>query len=42
MTTMLLHADHVLTMDSANRTIADGAVVVKGDRIAAVGTAAEL
>jgi 5-methylthioadenosine/S-adenosylhomocysteine deaminase len=29
-------------MDSANRTIADGAVVVENDRIAAVGIAAEL
>jgi 5-methylthioadenosine/S-adenosylhomocysteine deaminase len=42
MTTMLLHADHVLTMDAVNRTSAAGAVVVEGDRIAAVGTAAEL
>ncbi|MBL8591276.1 MAG: amidohydrolase [Devosia sp.] len=42
MITMLLHADHVLTMDPANQVIADGAVAIEGDRIAAVGPAAEL
>jgi 5-methylthioadenosine/S-adenosylhomocysteine deaminase len=42
MITMLLHADHVMTMDPANRVIADGVVAVQGDRIAAVGPAAEL
>jgi len=42
MITMLLHADHVLTMDPENRVIADGAVVIEDDRIAAVGPAAEL
>lgn len=42
MTTLLLHADHVLTMDPQNRVIADGAVAIEDDRIAAVGPAAEL
>lgn len=42
MITMLLHADHVLTMDPANQVIADGAVAIENDRIAAVGPAAEL
>ena len=42
MITMLLHADHVITMDQANRVITDGAVVIAEDRIAAVGPAAEL
>ena len=40
--TLLLAADHVLTMDRGNRVIADGAVVVERDRIVAVGPAAEL
>ena len=42
MITMLLHADHVLTMDPENRVITDGAVVISQDRIAAIGPAAEL
>jgi 5-methylthioadenosine/S-adenosylhomocysteine deaminase len=33
----ILAADFVLTMDAANRVIPDGAVLVRGDRIAAVG-----
>ena len=33
----LIAADFVLTMDAANRVIADGAVLVNNDRIAAVG-----
>lgn len=40
--TLLLAADHVLTMDADNRVITDGAVVVERDRIVAVGTAADL
>ena len=35
-------ADFVLTMDAANRVINDGAVLVRGDRIAAVGTLADM
>ena len=42
MITMLLHADHVITMDQANSVITDGAVVIAEDRIAAVGPVAEL
>lgn len=38
----LLLADAVVTMDAARTVIPDGAVVVTGDRIAGVGTAAEL
>jgi len=39
---ILLTADVVLTMDSENRVITKGAVLVRGDKIAAVGTAADL
>jgi 5-methylthioadenosine/S-adenosylhomocysteine deaminase len=42
MNDILLAADFVLTMDAANRVIADGAVLVRGDRIAAVGALADL
>ncbi|MDH4874204.1 amidohydrolase [Pseudomonas sp. BN515] len=38
----LLWADHVLTMDADNRVINDGAVLVEGSRIAAVGPARNL
>jgi 5-methylthioadenosine/S-adenosylhomocysteine deaminase len=38
----LLAADFVLTMDAANRVIDDGAVLVRGDRIEAVGRLADL
>ncbi len=42
MTMLLVHADHVLTMDLQNRTITDGAVVIDADRIAAVGPVLEM
>jgi len=42
MTRLLLEADHLLTMDARNSVIADGAVLVEADRIAAVGPAREL
>jgi 5-methylthioadenosine/S-adenosylhomocysteine deaminase len=42
MTDILLAADFVLTMDATNRAIADGAVLVRGDRIEAVGKVADL
>jgi 5-methylthioadenosine/S-adenosylhomocysteine deaminase len=42
MNNVLLAADFVLTMDAANRVIADGAVLVRGDRIAAIGSLADL
>ena len=42
MNDVLFAADFVLTMDAANRVINDGAVLVRGDRIAAVGTLADL
>ncbi|MGC8878114.1 MAG: imidazolonepropionase-like domain-containing protein [Anaerolineae bacterium] len=32
----------VVTMDASNRVIPDGAVAIRGDRIAAVGTTADL
>lgn len=35
-------AKYVVTMDGARRVIEDGAVAIKGDRIAAVGTRAEI
>jgi 5-methylthioadenosine/S-adenosylhomocysteine deaminase len=42
MNDVLLAADFVLTMDAANRVIDDGAVLVRGDRIEAVGRLADL
>ncbi len=42
MNDVLLAADFVLTMDAANRVIADGAVLVRRNRIAAVGGFADL
>ena len=42
MNDLLLAADFVLTMDAANRIVAEGAVLVRGDRIAAVGRLADL
>lgn len=43
MSSLLLRGAHVLaTMDDAGREIADGAVLVRGNVIAAVGTTAEL
>jgi 8-oxoguanine deaminase len=43
MTSRLIHsADVLVTMDAARREIADGAVLIEGNRIAAVGTTAEL
>jgi 5-methylthioadenosine/S-adenosylhomocysteine deaminase len=38
----ILAADFVLTMDAGNRVIPDGAVLIRGNRIAAVGGLAEL
>lgn len=40
-TTLLTHGT-VVTVDSARRIIADGAILVEGDRIAAVGTSQQL
>ena len=42
MTSLLLQADFVLTMNEANEVIEDGAVYIEGDSIAAVGPAREL
>jgi len=39
---LILAADYVLTMDPANRVIRGGAVALEGDRIAAVGTLADV
>src|SRR5579885_2942329 len=39
---MLLHNTTIITVDSQRRIITDGALVVQGDRITAVGKAAEL
>ncbi len=39
---LLVTHGRILTMDPANRAVADGAVAIRGGRIAAVGTAAEL
>jgi 5-methylthioadenosine/S-adenosylhomocysteine deaminase len=39
MTKAILQADFVVTMDPANRVLADGAIAIDGDRIAAVGQA---
>lgn len=39
---LILAADALLTMDAANTTLADGAVLIEDGRIAAVGTLAEL
>ena len=41
-TLLLRHADVVVTMDDARREIHDGAVLVDGNRIAAVGRTADL
>ncbi|MBV8464457.1 MAG: 8-oxoguanine deaminase [Burkholderiales bacterium] len=41
-TLLLRHASVLVTMDGARREIADGAVLVRGNRIAAVGTSSEL
>ena len=42
MSDVLLTANAVLTMDPANRVILDGGVLVRGDKIAAIGEAAHL
>jgi 5-methylthioadenosine/S-adenosylhomocysteine deaminase len=42
MSDVLLAADFILTMDTANSIIADGAVLLRGDRIAEVGKLADL
>src|SRR5579859_7548494 len=39
---MLLHNTRIITMDQQRRIITDGAVVVQGNRIVAIGKAAEL
>lgn len=38
----LLSADYVMTMDEKNRVIRDGGVLIRDDRIVAVGTQAEI
>ncbi|WP_136659317.1 amidohydrolase [Nitratireductor sp. XY-223] len=42
MDSQILTADHLVTMDGDNRVIRNGAVLVRGNRIAAVGPLAEL
>ena len=42
MADLLVIGDVVITMDRTRRMIADGAVAIRGDRILAVGTRAEL
>ena len=39
---LILSAGHVVTMDAQRRVIANGAVAIRGARIAAVGTRAEI
>jgi 5-methylthioadenosine/S-adenosylhomocysteine deaminase len=39
---LILSAGHVVTMDAQQRVIASGAVAIRGTRIAAVGTKAEI
>jgi len=39
---LILSGDTLLTMDPANRVVADGALVIDGGRIAAIGTLAQL
>jgi len=41
-TLLLVHAERVLTMDDAGRELADGAVLIRGNRIEAVAPTAEL
>ena len=42
MSEVLLTADAILTMDSENRILTEGAILVRDDKIAALGKAAEL
>ena len=42
MTVRILAADHIVTMDPENRVIENGAVAIDGDRIVAVGAAADV
>jgi 5-methylthioadenosine/S-adenosylhomocysteine deaminase len=39
---MILAGDHLLTMDSSNRVLNDGAVLIEGGRIATVGRLADI